>query len=184
MSQPGTLVLDTGPLRHFASQGWLGVLKFLAGQRQVLIPESVERELRRQMQDLPTLHQVLNADWIAIDRSDDLEFSATFARYESRLVVDGRNLGECGVLALGKTRGYEAVLDDNVARTIAHEEGISVTATLELLCQAVREGRLTVPMVEALADDLLSGEYYLPFGDGGFRQWALENGLIDYPEGL
>lgn len=34
-------------------------------------------------------------------------------------------------------------------------------------------------MVEALADDLISGEYHLPFGSGGFRTWALEQGLIE-----
>jgi hypothetical protein len=36
---------DTGPLRHFAAQGWLAVLRFLAGEKQVYIPDSVEREL-------------------------------------------------------------------------------------------------------------------------------------------
>jgi len=46
------LVFDTGPLRHFAVQaGWAGVLKFLAGDRPVLIPESVEVELKRQAHD-------------------------------------------------------------------------------------------------------------------------------------
>lgn len=55
------MVFDTGPLRHFAVQGWLGVLKFLAGDRLVIIPESVEHELRNQVRDHPVLHQVLDA---------------------------------------------------------------------------------------------------------------------------
>jgi len=38
-----------------------------------------------------------------------------------------------------------------------------------------------VSMVEKLADDLITGEYYLPFGPGEFRRYALENGLVDYP---
>ncbi len=181
MTQPSdALVFDTGPLRHFAVQGWLGVLKFLAGDRHVVIPESVERELKNQVHDFPVLHQVLDADWIGVDRSDDMPFLITFAGYEQRLVVDGQNRGECGVLALGKTRGFETVLDDNVPRTIAEEDGIRVTATLPLLCNAIREGQLTVLMVEALADDLLTGAYYLPFGPGGFRRWAYEEGLIEY----
>lgn len=182
MNQPTVLVFDTGPLRHFATQGWLGVLKFLAAEREVVIPESVERELRRQSHELPVLRQVLDADWITIDRNSDLEFSAAFARYEQRLVPTNseENIGECGVLALGRTRGYETVLDDGVARTIANEEGIPVTATLQLLCQAIRSNHLTISMVEALADDLLAGDYYLPFEPGGFRRWALENGLIEY----
>ena len=67
-----TLVFDTGPLRHFAVQGWLGVLHFLAGDRTVVIPESVEDELRRQSHKVPALSQVLDAAWIAVDRSTDL----------------------------------------------------------------------------------------------------------------
>ncbi|MGW4638394.1 hypothetical protein ACWEN6_07695 [Sphaerisporangium sp. NPDC004334] len=158
----------------------MGVLKFLAGDRPVVFPESVEHELKSQVHYHPALHQVLDAGWITVDRSNDMGFLAAFAGYQQRLVADGRNRGECGVLALGKTRGFEVVLDDSVPRTIAEEEGIRVTATLPLLCRAIRERQLTLPMVEALADDLISGEYFLPFGPGGFRRWAQEEGHIEY----
>lgn len=174
-TQSDALVFDTGPLRHFAGQGWLRVLHFLAGERPVIIPESVERELKHQVHDVPTLCQVLDASWITVDHSDDIAFLTRFARYEDRLVVGGKNRGECGVLALGAVRGHEVVLDDNVARLIAKEDGIRVASTLALLCNAIREGQLTVPLVEKLADDL-----YLPFGPGGFRQWAHQEGLIEY----
>jgi predicted nucleic acid-binding protein len=179
-TESDALVFDTGPLRHFAVQGWLGVLKFLAGDRPVLIPESVEVELKRQAHDLPVVHQVLDAPWITVDRSGDLPFLMAFARYEDRLVERGENRGECGVLALGEVRGFEVVLDDAVPRVIAEEKDIRVTATLPLLCKAIRDGQLTVPMVEHLADDLISGEYFLPFPPGGFRTWALEEGHLDY----
>ena len=148
--------------------------------RRVIIPESVELELKNEVHDLPALHQVLDAGWISIDRSDDIPFLIAFADYEQRLVVGQQNRGECGVLALGKARGFETVLDDSVPRTIAGEEGIRVTATLPLLCNAIREGQLTVLMVEKLADDLIAGDYYLPFSPGGFRTWAYEEGLIEY----
>lgn len=177
---PDALVFDTGPLRHFAQQGWLGVRKFLTGDRAVIIPASVEHELKKQVHDMPALHQVLDADWIGVDRSDDLGFLVAFAKYEERLAIGEQNRGECGVLALGHTRGFEVVLDDSVPRAIAEAEGITVTATLPLLCKAIRESQLTVPMVESLADDLLAGTYYLPFGKGGFRQWAYQEGLIEY----
>lgn len=174
------LVFDTGPLRHFAEQGWLGVLHFLAGARAVVMPESVERELSHQVHAVPVLRQVLEASWITIDRSDDIAFLTTFARYEDRLVVGGKNRGECGVLALGAVRGYEVVLDDNVARNTAEEDGIRVSSTLALLCRAIREGQLTVSLVERLADDLIMGDYYLPFATGGFRGWAAQEGVIEY----
>lgn len=180
MVDEDALVFDTGPLRHFAVQGWLRVLHFLAGDRAVVIPESVERELRRQSHETPVLNEVLEADWIRIDRSGDIAFLTSFSRYDSRLVVGDANLGECGVLALGSVRGFEVVLDDGVARTLAEEDDLRVTSTLSLLCQAIRDGQLTVPMVEKLADDLIMGDYYLPFGPGGFRAWALEEGMIQF----
>jgi predicted nucleic acid-binding protein len=182
MSDADAVVFDTGPLRHFALRGWLGILKFLTTDKAVLIPETVEVELKRQSHEEPLLQQVLQADWITVDRSTDIAYLAAFARYETRLVADGQNLGECGVLALGSTRGYELVLDDATPRRIAENERLKVTATLPLLCEAIRAKQLTVPLVEALADDLIIGTYYLPFQPGGFRQWALENGLLEYDE--
>lgn len=162
--------------------GWLGVLKFLTSDRGLLIPESVFIELGHQANSEPALRQVLEADWVKVDRCDDLQFVAAFAAYEERLVPKGTdtNRGECGVLALGRVKGFELVLDDGTARAIAEDEGLSVTATLPLLCGAIRAGKLTVPMVEHLADELIAGEYFLPFGPGHFRQWALEQDLIDY----
>lgn len=176
------LVFDTGPMRHFAEQGWLGALRFLAGERPVYIPESVERELSDQVGAVPANRAVLEADWITVDRSTDWDFSSAFAGYEDRLVVDRKNRGECGVLAMGKVYGCELVLDDAVPRQIAEDEGLRVTATVPLLCDAIREKQLTIVMVESLADHLLEGEYFLPFSKGGFRQHVLENGLLEYDE--
>lgn len=182
---PSALVFDTGPIRHFAEQGWLRVLQVLAGDRRVVIPESVGVEIQNQAQSLPALLQVFEAGWIEVDRSTDLMVAAAFARYERRLVDGGtKNRGECGVLALGEVYGYEVVLDDATARTIAEEKGISVTTTLDLLCQAIRARRLTISLVEKIADDLMVGDYYLPFGPGGFRMHAIKTGLLDYDETL
>jgi predicted nucleic acid-binding protein len=175
-------VFDTGPLRHFATQGWLGVLRFLAGERPVYIPDSVERELNDAAEHVSAVRAVLDADWIHVHRSTSRDFGKAFAHYVDRLVVDDKNLGECGVLAMGQIYKSEVVIDDATPRKIAEEKGIQVTATVPLLCEAIRAKKLTTVMVEALADNLLEGEYYLPFGSGGFRQHVLENGLLDYDE--
>ncbi|MFT4136826.1 nucleotide-binding protein [Microbacterium sp.] len=175
--RPG-LVFDTGPLRHFALQGWLGVLKYLGRDCQVIIPESVEAELKAQSQTDPELRQVLEADWITVDRSTDLTYVQAFAGFERLLAAGGRNLGECGVLALGQARGHQLIIDDRVASNLARRAGLDSRGTLALLCDAIREQKLTVAMVSDLADDLLIGEYRLPFAKGRFAQWADENGLI------
>jgi predicted nucleic acid-binding protein len=82
------------------------------------------------------------------------------------------------VLALCEVFGYEAVLDDQVARGQAESHGIAVTATLNLLCAAIRECQLTLALVEKIADDLIASEYFLPFPPGGFRSWVAEEGLF------
>ena len=122
--------------------------------------------------------RVLNAEWISTPEEDDVAVLVAFAQFERRLVVGDRNLGECGVLALGKARGWKLVIDDGAARQIAKEEKLEFTGTLGLLVQGIQEGRLTVAMVEDLADDLITGEYRLPFKRGGFRAWADGEGLL------
>ncbi|MEU1550873.1 hypothetical protein [Nocardia sp. NPDC005745] len=176
-------VFDTGPLRHFSMQGWLGVLRFLAGERPVYIPDSVERELNDAAEHVSAIvRAALDADWIHVHRSTDQDFGEAFAHYVDRLVSEGKNLGECGVLAMGQIYKCEVVIDDAIPRQIAEEKGLRVTATVPLLCEAIRAKQLTMVMVEELADNLLEGEYYLPFGPGGFRRHVLENGLLDYDE--
>jgi predicted nucleic acid-binding protein len=177
------LVFDTGPLRHFSMMGWLGVLKFLADDRPAFMPDVVEKELNDAvLSGAAGPDQVLKADWIQVHRSTDLVLMSAQAGYEDRLVANGKNRGECGVLALGKTYGCELVIDDSTARTIAAEDGLRVTTTVELLCAGIRAGQLTTPMVEKLADDLLENEYFLPFGEGGFRSHVLSEGLLDYQD--
>lgn len=179
---PDALVFDTGPLRHFAAQGWLGVLRFLAGGRPVYVPDVVERELYQASEVIPAVRGALGTDWISVHRSTDYDYLRIFSDYEDRLAVGLTNLGECGVLAMGELYGCEVVIDDGSARSMAEEKGLRVTATVPLLCDAIRAKQLTTPMVEHLADQLLAGEYRLPFDHGGFRQHVLENGLLDYDE--
>lgn len=183
MTDAPRLAFDTGPLRHFALSGWLGALHFITMDRYVVIPESVERELSDQRAEFPSLAQVFDGEWIHIERHDDIPYLSAFADYADRLVSGTKNRGECGVLALGKAYGDELVLDDATARQIASEEHLQVTTTLDLLCAAIREQKLTVTTVEQLADDLLQGDYYFPFGRGAFRMFAVEMGLIDYQQG-
>lgn len=43
---------------------------------------------------------------------------------------------------------------------------------------SIREELLTVPLVSALADDLLRDQYRLPFEPGGFAEWCDREGLF------
>ncbi|MFT3942853.1 MAG: nucleotide-binding protein [Ancrocorticia sp.] len=176
-------VFDTGPLRHFATAGWLGALHFLAGSdHPVYIPDVVERELSDASSHQSGLVSVLDVTWMNVYRGLDLTYLNALATYENRLAVGRTNLGECGVLAMGETFGCTIIVDDAAAREIAEEKGLHVKNTVQLLCDGVRAKQLTLASVEAVADDLIASEYFLPFGPGGFRRHVLENGLLDYDD--
>lgn len=171
------LVVDTGPLSHLARAGWLSVLRTIAGSRKVVIPDTVEAELHAGLHIHPELQQVLDAGWIARRSLASPAELVAFSRFSSRLVAGTRNIGEAGVLAYAEVHNGIAVIDDRVAVRAARQASITVLPTLALLVEAIREGLLTVDMVGDVADHLLETDYQLPFGPGGFRRWANENGL-------
>ncbi|MDU0291404.1 hypothetical protein [Saccharothrix longispora] len=79
---------------------------------------------------------------------------------------------------MAAVRGAVAVVDDSAARKAADRFGVEHVGTLGLLCESIRTGLLTVPLVAELADQLLEGEYRLPFRAGGFEKWATDHGLV------
>lgn len=178
----GPLIFDTGPLSHFSETQWLGVLKAIAGDRSVIIPDVVQDEIAKSVNEYPHLRAVLDAEWIHVRPLGFGAELAAYATYAQRLVVGHRNHGECGVLATAQHLPGEAVIDDFAGRTVGEEKGIKVIGTLGLLCQGIRAGLLTVDLVSALADDLLLTEYYMPFTAGEFQRWALEDGALDYSD--
>ncbi|WP_019634699.1 hypothetical protein [Actinomadura atramentaria] len=141
-----------------------------------MIPDTVVAELREGVHAHSHLTAVLEASWI---EHCEVPVSAEFAMFAARLVgANGRDIGETGVLAYAKTHGATAVIDDGAARKAAQAYGVEHTGTLGLLCESIRTGLLTVALVSALADQLMEGEYRLPFGLGGFERWAKEQGLV------
>jgi predicted nucleic acid-binding protein len=172
------LVFDTGPLSEFAKQGWLGALRLVVGVRTAVVPDTVVEELRAGVHGRAHLQVVLDTPWIehrSLTSSAELQ---EFSRFASFLVAGDRNVGECGVLAYAKANKATAIIDDGSARKIARDHGVAHQGTLSLLCDAVRENVLTIELVSAVADDLIEGEYRLPFPTGGFRKWAQDNGLV------
>ncbi|GAB2676588.1 hypothetical protein GCM10027271_41900 [Saccharopolyspora gloriosae] len=175
---PGVLVFDTGPLSHFAQQGWLGILRVVVGDRTAVIPDTVVDELRAGAEQRVHLKLVLDAVWLehrALTGPDEL---SEFARFAEMLAAKGRNLGECGVLAYAKANGATAVIDDGPPRKLARAHQVACKGTLGFLCEALHDGLLSIDLISAVADHLLESEYRLPFSTGGFRRWAHEQGLI------
>lgn len=174
------LVFDTGPLRHFAINNWLGVLKAVVGRRRAMIPDMVVDELVRATGSHPEIQAALDAGWIEHhDLSSDDEVAA-YIRFQEGLVSGDRNRGEAGVIALAHTIGGTAVIDDRAGRKTAERGGIPLTGTLGLLLAAIRADPplLTVSLVSHLVDDLIAGQYRLKIPPGGFEAWAKEQGYL------
>lgn len=179
MGSDEILVLDTGPLSHFARQGWLGVLKAVVGDRRAIVPDVVVAELQQGATMDSRLQTVIDATWIARHTLESPEELREFARFSALLVKGNRNIGEAGALALAVCVGGTVVIDDGAGRKAAEDHGVLLKPTLALLCEAIRGGLLTVQLVSSLADDLLADKYRLPFGPGGFARWARDLGQLE-----
>lgn len=172
-------VMDTGPLSHFAQAGWLGVIKLLAPDNRIIVPDGVERELRAGIGARPWLSLVLDQDWIEVQPVQTEGELAVYARYANQLVgEDGRNTGECGVLALAEVHHRIAIVDDRAACKLGADRGVTIMRTLKLLFEGINSGHLSSQAVGAIADDLLITEYRIPVPRGGAIQWGIDNGLI------
>jgi predicted nucleic acid-binding protein len=178
MNEHETLVFDTGPLSRFAREGWLGVLKAVVGDRTAVIPDVVVAELVVGAANDSRISTVLDATWIKRRQLTSDDEIAAFAQFASLLVKGTRNRGEAGVLALAQTLGAVAVIDDAAGRRTAEHYGIPLRPTLALLCEAIRDGLLTIELVSKLADDLIISDYRLPFQPGQFARWAKDAGLL------
>jgi predicted nucleic acid-binding protein len=168
------LVFDKGPLGHFASAGWLGLLKTITGDRPAFMPDLVRDEILGAVENHPHLRSVLDAEWLQVRPIVELEEIVALSSYTSRLAVGRKNLGECGVLALAKANGWSAVLDDRVARKAGEADGLRVSGTVALLVEGIRSHGLTLRLASSVIEDLLIDDYRLPFQPGDFERWARE----------
>lgn len=173
-----TLIFDTGPLGHFARADILGVLKIVVGERRAILPEAVVTELEQGLSFHPRLQTALEADWIERRTiATDAEGRA-FEWFSRRLVSGDRNVGDADVLALAQAMSARAVIDDRVACALAKKARVNLARTLNLLCQAIHSGLLTLDFVSDIADELIATEYRLPFGPGEFKAWAARENIF------
>ena len=129
------VVSDTSPLTSLLQIGHERVLLDLYGS--VVIPEAVERELRRGHPGLPTFLKVISP-----------KNRETVARLA--LEIDS---GEAEAIALAKEVQADVLLiDEKRGRTVALREGVSVIGLLGVLIVAKKKG--VIASLERMLDDL------------------------------
>jgi predicted nucleic acid-binding protein len=134
-------VLDAGPLIHLDE---LGRLSLLAGYREVLLPDIVEREARKhrpkiQIDSIPGLVRVSSQPAVA---ESMLELAAEF----------GLHAGELAAISALKGHHGDCLLsDDTAARAMAEAIGFQVRGTVGLILRGWQRKQIS----KADARDLL-----------------------------
>jgi predicted nucleic acid-binding protein len=176
---PGCLVFDSSPLNYFARSNQLAVLEALAKGRDCVATQAVADELLRGATRFAQLYQVATLPWLRIVDEQSLTFLSLFSEYHRRLGGGSRNVGEATVLAYAELHGATACIDDRVAVRHGRERGVSLTGSLALVCDGLRQGILNEAGACAVVDLLVDHEAFLPCDGATFLDWARREGHLD-----
>lgn len=137
------VVSDTSPLLYLARLGRLDILQTL--YLEVLVPDTVWRELTERRPDAPGVPDLLAVTWIRIE--PDALTTATTPDLED---IDA---GEAAAILLALARDADLVLiDDAAGRRAARQHKLGVRGTLGVFVEARQRGIVPsiAPLVEAL----------------------------------
>lgn len=162
------LVVDTGPLTHFAQARILPLLARILGSAGCVYPPQVGKELDRGPHRLIN-QQVLTSRWLSCMPLPE-EAVGRIPEIIDALGGTGgtgdRNLGEAECIALADVVEGMVYLDDGDGVSVANRVGVEYRTTLELLDDAMTRGRVTASESVAAIDALLSTGYWLPVKSG------------------
>jgi predicted nucleic acid-binding protein len=142
-------VVNASPLIYLARGGCFDLLQVASDQ--VVVPTSVDQELRRRGRHDPAVQAMDQAAWLV-----------TVADPPIPQIVQAWHLGagESAVLAWAQSHpGAEAVIDDLAARKCAAAIGVPVRGTLGIVLAAKR--RNLIPLARPLVERLLQSGMYL-----------------------
>jgi len=140
------IVSDTGPLAVLFKSRLLFILKEV--HEEVLVPEAVERELRRKPEGT-----IIFSDnpWIKATEVKNTELVKVLM-----LVVDE---GEAEAIALALHSSARILIDEKRGRNAALKLGLEIRGTIGLLVEAKKKG--IIRSVKECIAELLEAGYYL-----------------------
>lgn len=113
---------------------------------------------------------------VHVDGIDELHCLVTWMQRVG--ATDRLHRGEATVFAWADRHCAVVVIDDQSARRVAQQHGLEVHGSLWVMAKGVEHGRATVESASSLADTLLKHGARYPFEVGGFRHWAVAQGLL------
>jgi predicted nucleic acid-binding protein len=142
-------VVNASPLIYLSATGYLELLQLAGGE--VVVPESVAREIRRSDADDPASRALTAAAWLKVVQ--DPSVPASVAAWDL-------GTGESAVIAWALSHpGATAVIDDLPARRCASTFGLPVRGTLGLVLAARRRG--VIPSARRVIGELRAAGMYL-----------------------
>lgn len=179
----GRWVMDTSTFTHFCRAGHQDILRRLAPQGVILIPDTVYAEVeegRDRGYDIPS---ILDLPWVelgVLTPDEEIEQLLIKAEMPSRKGdPPTKNLGECAVLACAVHRHMVAVLDDGDARTVASSRDMRVVTSMGIIAEARKKlSDVDSEAAERIYADLVATDMRLP-RVGSFIGWAYEIGLLE-----
>ncbi|MEU2172865.1 MULTISPECIES: hypothetical protein [Nocardia] len=174
--------MDTSTFTHFCRAGHQDILRRLAPQGLILIPDTVNGEVeegRDRGYDIPSITEL---PWVELG-------VLTFEEADTQLQIkvdmpsmkgDGprKNLGECAVLACAVHRQMVAVIDDRDARSQARQRGVRFVTSMWIIAEACKTlDDIDSEAAERIYENLLATHMRLPTVES-FVGWAYEVGLL------
>lgn len=174
--------MDTSTFSHFCRAGHQDLLRRLAPQGLILIPDTVADELEAGSDlgyDIPS---IANLPWVelgVLTSAEEMEQLIIKADLPSgRGDSPRKHLGECSVLACAVHRQMVAVIDDGDARTQARSRGVRYVTSMAIIAQAYKTlDDVDADTAERIYEALLATEMRLPRVES-FIGWAYEVGLL------
>ncbi|MGN2636583.1 hypothetical protein ACTD5D_10405 [Nocardia takedensis] len=175
-------MMDTSTFTHFCRARREDVLRRLAPQGLILIPDTVHGEIedgRARGYDIPA---ITDLSWVELgvltteEAITQLDIKVDMPSAKG----DGprKNLGECAVLACAVHRGMVAVIDDGDARAQARRRAVRFVTSLWIIAEARKTlDDVDSDTAEQIYADLLATGMRLPKVES-FIGWAYEMQLL------
>lgn len=174
--------MDTSVFTHFCRAGHAELLRRLAPQGVILIPDTVYGEVedgRDCDHDIPSIAALPWVELGALTLEEEMQQLLIKADMPSEKGESPRkNLGECAVLACAIHRGMVAVIDDSDARTQARNRSVRYVTSMWIIARAYKVlDDVDSDAAERIYEDLVATDMRLPRVES-FIGWAYEVGLL------
>lgn len=176
-------VMDTSTFTHFCRAGHQNILRRLAPQGVILIPDTVYSEVEKGRDGGYAIPSIVDLPWVelgVLTPDEEVEQLLIKADMPSRKGdPPTKNLGECAVLACAVHRRMVAVLDDRDARTVASSRDMRVVTSVWIIAEARKKlSDVDSEAAERIYVDLVTTDMRLPRVES-FIGWAYEIGLLE-----